>query len=297
MMIQQILQEKKQLVDQYLAKLLATTEPANQTLYDSMNYSLLAGGKRIRPALFLMALDFLGKPSAAYLDAACAIECIHTYSLIHDDLPQMDNDDYRRGKLTNHKIYGAGMATMAGDGLLTYAFTLLSEMKSVTPDIRCQLIALLARAAGPEGMVGGQAQDIEAEHRQLTMNALRTLDYYKTGRLLCVPLDMASAAANAEHETADAFHVYGLHIGYLFQITDDLLDATGSLEEMGKIRDRIRSIIRPLMLLWQVLPERGNWLRRNAIKRFMPWLNWERGRNLSKSLPCICCTEQNNRRI
>lgn len=234
MMIQQILQEKKQLVDQYLAKLLATTEPATQTLYDSMNYSLLAGGKRIRPALFLMALDFLGKPSAAYLDAACAIECIHTYSLIHDDLPQMDNDDYRRGKLTNHKIYGAGMATMAGDGLLTYAFTLLSEMKSVTPDIRCQLIALLARAAGPEGMVGGQAQDIEAEHHQLTMNALRTLDYYKTGRLLCVPLDMASAAANAEHETADAFHVYGLHIGYLFQITDDLLDATGSLEEMGK---------------------------------------------------------------
>ncbi len=233
-MIQSILQEKKRLVESRLQELLQTKEPAHRTLYDAMNYSLLAGGKRIRPALFLMGLDLFRVPSAPYIDAACAIECVHTYSLIHDDLPQMDNDDYRRGKLTNHKVYGAGMATMAGDGLLTYAFELLTGLPAAAPEIRCRLIMLLAKAAGPEGMVGGQAQDIEAEGRLLTPAELRTLDRCKTGCLLCAPLDMAAAIAEAGDIEAAELHEYGIHLGQLFQITDDLLDAGGTLEEMGK---------------------------------------------------------------
>lgn len=233
-MIQQILNEKKQQVELRLRHLLRTEEPALRTLYASMNYSLLAGGKRIRPALFLMALDLLGQPSGDYLDAACALECVHTYSLIHDDLPQMDDDDYRRGRLTNHKVYGAGMATMAGDGLLTFAFELLAGMEQVPAAVRCRLIRILAQAAGPDGMVGGQAQDIEAERRRLTLEELRTLDRCKTGCLLCAPLDMAAVLAEADAPVAEALHAYGIQLGQLFQITDDLLDVSGSLEEMGK---------------------------------------------------------------
>lgn len=154
-MIQEILKEKQKLINHRLALLLKADRVEHETLYSAMNYSLLAGGKRIRPFLFLTVLDILGVDSGLYIDAACALECVHTYSLIHDDLPAMDNDDYRRGRLTNHKVYGAGMATQAGDGLLTFAFQLLSEQKQIASDIRVELISLLARAAGPEGMVGG----------------------------------------------------------------------------------------------------------------------------------------------
>lgn len=232
-MIQNILRQKKERVEARLAGLLHTEEEAHRTLYAAMDYSLLAGGKRVRPALFLMTLDLFGVPDTPYLDAACALECVHTYSLIHDDLPQMDNDDYRRGRLTNHKVYGAGMATMAGDGLLTCAFALLAGM-DIAPEVRCGLIALLAHAAGPEGMVGGQAQDIESEGKTLTADALRTLDRCKTGCLLAAPVDMGALVAGAEKRQADALHRYALHVGQLFQITDDLLDVSGTLEHMGK---------------------------------------------------------------
>lgn len=234
-MIKEILKEKKTLVDAALASLLAGAGAADENLLSSMNYSLLAGGKRVRPALFLMALEIFGKKAEDYLSAACALECVHTYSLIHDDLPQMDNDDYRRGRLTNHKVYGAGMATMAGDGLLTYAFELLAKMEDVSAETRVALIRILAEASGPAGMVGGQALDIEAEKKKLTISELRRLDRCKTGCLLTAPLDMAAVIADAPADIAAALHAYGLHIGQLFQITDDLLDAEGSLETMGKL--------------------------------------------------------------
>ena len=140
-MIGSLLNEKKADIDKELANLLADN---GSELYKSMNYSLLAGGKRLRPALFLMLLEIFGLEAGSYMKVACAIECIHTYSLIHDDLPAMDNDDYRRGKLTNHKIFGPGMATMAGDGLLTYAFELISNQENISPDTRCHLISSLA---------------------------------------------------------------------------------------------------------------------------------------------------------
>ena len=233
-MVRDILKEKKDIIEERLSWLLTADILEHRRLYEAMNYSLLAGGKRIRPALFLMVLDVLGQESMLYLDAACAIECVHTYSLIHDDLPQMDNDPYRRGKPTNHMVYGAGMATMAGDGLLTYAFGLLAGMNGIPADTRCRLISILAAAAGPAGMVGGQAQDIESENKQLTIEMLHTMDRCKTGCLLTAPVDMAAVIGGADGQTQSALHAYGLHLGQLFQITDDLLDCTGTLEEMGK---------------------------------------------------------------
>ena len=215
-MIQEILKEKQKLINHRLGVLLKADRVEHETLYSAMNYSLLAGGKRIRPFLFLTVLDILGVDSGLYIDAACALECVHTYSLIHDDLPAMDNDDYRRGRLTNHKVFGAGMATQAGDGLLTFAFQLLSEQKQIASDIRVELISLLARAAGPEGMVGGQAHDIEAEGKHLTLSELKILDACKTGCLLSAPVSMACAVAGTA-------------------LKDRVLLEKGNLEDMGKM--------------------------------------------------------------
>ncbi|WP_303856348.1 polyprenyl synthetase family protein [Allisonella histaminiformans] len=175
-----------------------------------------------------------GVNSSRYLDIACAIECIHTYSLIHDDLPCMDNDDYRRGRLTNHKVFGPAMATLAGDGLLTYAFELLTSGSQISPVKQSRLVYILAKAAGPSCMVGGQAQDIESENRKQTVEELKFMDSCKTGCMLTSPVDMASVLADCEKIEYDALHSFSVHLGLLFQITDDLLDATSSLETMGK---------------------------------------------------------------
>lgn len=234
-MIREVLKAKQKLINDRLAVLLKSDRLEHKTLYDAMNYSLLAGGKRIRPFLFLTVLDTLGVDSSRCVDAACALECVHTYSLIHDDLPAMDNDDYRRGRLTNHKVYGAGMATQAGDGLLTFAFQLLAEQKQIPADVRIELIDILARAAGPEGMVGGQAQDMEAEGKPLTLSELKTLDACKTGCLLAAPVSMACAVAGASLKDRLLLETFAAHLGLLFQITDDLLDEKGNLEDMGKM--------------------------------------------------------------
>ena len=233
-MPQDVLREKKAEIEEVLSNLLHAENPALRTLYESMNYSLLAGGKRIRPALFLLTLDALGARPEGALTVAAAMECVHTYSLIHDDLPQMDNDDYRRGRLTNHKVYGAGMATMAGDGLLTEAFRLIAGEETIAAEQRCELISILAKAAGPSGMVGGQAIDIESEGKLLSADELCFMDACKTGCLLTAPVDMAAVLAEADAETKAALHDYALHLGILFQITDDLLDSVGDLKEMGK---------------------------------------------------------------
>ncbi len=229
-----VLAEKKSAVERALQTLLQTEETDLSVLFAAMNYSLLAGGKRIRPILFLLTLNVLGAKPEGAMSVAAAIECVHTYSLIHDDLPQMDDDDYRRGKPTNHKVYGAGMATMAGDGLLTEAFHLLASEETISAETRCRLISVLAKAAGPVGMVGGQAIDISAEGKILTAAELARMDEKKTGALLTAPVDMAVILAGADAERGAALHRYATHLGLLFQITDDLLDATGDLETMGK---------------------------------------------------------------
>lgn len=234
-MIREMLKEKQEIINHRLGELLVPDRKEHKTLYDAMNYSLLAGGKRIRPFLLLTVLEVLGKDSAPYVDAACALECIHTYSLIHDDLPAMDNDDYRRGRLTNHKVFGAGMATQAGDGLLTFAFQLLAEDPHIPEEIKPRLISIAARAAGPAGMVGGQAHDMESENRDLSLAELKILDASKTGCLLAAPVEMAAVLAGAGEEDRKALADFASHLGFLFQITDDLLDEKGNLEEMGKM--------------------------------------------------------------
>lgn len=233
-MIESVIKNKQEVINEKLESLLKAPRDEYQILFDSMNYSLLAGGKRIRPILFLLALELFGIDSLRYAEIACAIECVHTYSLVHDDLPAMDNDDYRRGRLTNHRKYGAGIATMAGDGLLTYAFELLARQEYLLPEIRVKLILILAKASGAIGMVGGQAYDKLLEGKEIGEQELAFLDDCKTGQLLCAPLDMAAEISSPPIHAKRNLHEFGKHLGRLFQITDDLLDVNGSLEEMGK---------------------------------------------------------------
>ncbi|MFT8871099.1 MAG: polyprenyl synthetase family protein [Sporolactobacillus sp.] len=204
------------------------------TLREAMLYSLTAGGKRIRPILLFATLDALGHEREAGLSVAVALEMIHTYSLIHDDLPAMDNDDLRRGRLTNHKVYGEGTAILAGDGLLTAAFQIVAEESTIAPDMRVRLIAMLAAAAGPAGMVGGQEDDLEAEQQSLTLDALQSVHSRKTGKLICFPVEAAALLSQATVDQSAALLRYAECLGLAFQIGDDVLDVAGRQDEIGK---------------------------------------------------------------
>lgn len=204
------------------------------TLFSSMNYSLMAGGKRLRPALTLAVVEMTGGTiTADRLRAACALELLHTYSLIHDDLPAMDNDNLRRGKATNHVKYGAGMATLAGDGLLTLAFQWVSDngLPSMT---RAQLVAKLAQAAGPSGMVAGQARDILGEQRTLDLQQLQYLHRQKTGALLKYAVEAGGILTNQPQPMLTQLSQFGAQFGLAFQIYDDILDVTATASELGK---------------------------------------------------------------
>lgn len=207
---------------------------APKHLKESMLYSLKAGGKRIRP-LFVLAVSqmFNNKQKEAYTVAA-AVEMIHTYSLIHDDLPSMDNDELRRGKPTNHVVYGEALATLAGDALNTLSFGVLARMKNITPDIKIELINLLSVAAGAEGMVGGQVLDIDGETRQLSLEELENVHLNKTGALLRFSIESGAVLSNATEEERKNLVEYAHHIGLAFQIQDDILDIEATSEELGK---------------------------------------------------------------
>ena len=227
------LPQLQSLINDYLA-LHLDAESDQPTLTAAMRYSLLAAGKRLRPALTLAVSEMLGQElTPAVVKAACAVELLHTYSLIHDDLPAMDNDDLRRGKPTNHKQFGAGMATLAGDGLLTLAFTWLSENDLPTAT-RLALVQALAKAAGPAGMVAGQAKDIEGEGKHLDLAALRDLHAEKTGALLCYAVEAGGLIAGASEGTLATLRDFGRQYGLAFQIEDDLLDVTASEATVGK---------------------------------------------------------------
>ncbi len=203
------------------------------TLCDAMRYSLLAGGKRLRPVLTLECSRLCGGADAAALNLACAVEMVHTYSLIHDDLPCMDNDDLRRGKLTNHKVFGEAMAVLAGDGLLTAAFETAAGAR-LPAQQTALAVAALARAAGPAGMVGGQALEMTKEGQVLTEEELGEIHRLKTGALLSVAADLGCIAAGALEEDRRAVRAYAGCMGLAFQIRDDMLDVEGSLEAFGK---------------------------------------------------------------
>ena len=207
-----------------------------ETIYEAMRYSLLAGGKRLRPILCLASCELAGGTTSMAMPTACALEMIHTMSLIHDDLPAMDNDDYRRGKLTNHKVYGEDIAILAGDGLLTYAFEFIAtKTENVPPQQVLQTIAYLGRAAGAGGLIGGQVVDVESEGK--TDVSLETLNYihaHKTGALLEACVVCGAVLASASEADLQRLSRFAKNIGLAFQIIDDILDITATQEELGK---------------------------------------------------------------
>lgn len=233
-MLKTYLETSKQSIEQWLSTVLHSPIPEYKRLYEAMNYSLLQGGKRIRPILTKAVLEAMKVDASLYKEFLCALECIHTYSLIHDDLPAMDNDDYRRGNLTNHKVYGDGMAILAGDGLLTYAFQLCSENTTASAEQKIKAIQCLATAAGPEGMVGGQAFDLLSEGKHIPLEELKILHSGKTGALFNAAIELGLILSNADQTKYAAYMTYANCLGLLFQITDDILDVTGTIEELGK---------------------------------------------------------------
>lgn len=220
-------------VDQYLLEAIRT-QPLTDSLKESMLYSLEAGGKRVRPMLLLAVLDEFGVPLEKGLDAACALEYIHTYSLIHDDLPAMDNDDLRRGKPTNHIVYGEATAILAGDALLTEAFRLISSSNQYTDSQKVALITLLSEAAGAAGMVGGQLMDMEAEGKLVELEHLQKIHALKTGALLRFSVEAGALLANVQLEEKKELMTYAHALGILFQVQDDILDVTSDSASLGK---------------------------------------------------------------
>ncbi|WP_343033685.1 polyprenyl synthetase family protein [Alkalicoccus luteus] len=203
-------------------------------LKESMLYSLEAGGKRVRPLLVYAVLDTYGISAEKADKTACAIEFIHTYSLIHDDLPAMDDDDIRRGRPTNHRVYGEACAVLAGDALLTQSFQLIAGDKLLSADKKVDIIAAVSEASGAPGMVGGQLDDMEAEGREVDVEELEYIHARKTGALLSVALQAGAVIAGAPEEEQRALEAFGKHIGLSFQIKDDLLDVEGEESEIGK---------------------------------------------------------------
>jgi geranylgeranyl diphosphate synthase type II len=228
------LKEKKQLVENRLSELLPCSDDYSETLYKAMHYSVFAGGKRLRPILVIAGAEAVGGCGEDVLDIACALEMIHTYSLIHDDLPAMDNDDYRRGILTNHKVYGEGMAILAGDALLTQAFVVLGSISSVANGKKLNIVREIAQAAGAKGMVGGQAVDILSEGKAVDRATLQFIHKNKTGALIRAAVRSGAIFAGAAANELRALSAFAEEFGLLFQITDDILDVIGNKEKLGK---------------------------------------------------------------
>ncbi len=228
------LKQQKDLVDRALDLSLPINKP--EKIYEAMRYSLLAGGKRLRPILCLATCELTGGTIEMAMPTACALEMIHTMSLIHDDLPAMDNDDYRRGKLTNHKVYGEDIAILAGDGLLAYAFEYVaSETKNVPPQQVLKVVALLSRALGAAGLVGGQVIDLESEGQSdVSVETLNFIHTHKTGALLEASVISGAILTGASDEEVHRLSKYAENIGLAFQIVDDILDITSTQEELGK---------------------------------------------------------------
>ena len=223
-----------EMTDRALSEYLTIKDNPQKKIYEAMAYSLFAGGKRLRPVIMLMTAKMLGKSPEICLPFACALEMIHTYSLIHDDLPSMDNDDLRRGKPTNHKVFGEAMAILAGDALLNKAFEIVSEYNAAGVSEKQVLMAIscLAKASGTEGMIGGQVVDIESTGEDLEL--LKYLHSLKTGALIRAAGVCGAILCGASDEQEKAIDEFCLNLGIAFQIQDDILDAYGNQEELGK---------------------------------------------------------------
>ena len=233
--LQEYLSEQVQAVDRVLNDWVPGEDVDPATIHRAMRYSLFAGGKRIRPILAVAAARAVSDAPDGVEDAAATLELIHTYSLIHDDLPALDNDDLRRGRPTCHKVFGEAMAILAGDSLLTLAFEVLSRLKRIDAERKIRLVEELSRAAGTVGgMIGGQVNDIEGERQRPTAELLESIHKAKTGALLRASVRMGGIYAGASEEELAALSEYGEHIGLAFQIIDDVLDVEESSEALGK---------------------------------------------------------------
>jgi geranylgeranyl diphosphate synthase, type II len=223
----------KEALEGYMADCINLLQ-APSILKDAMNYSLEAGGKRIRPLLLFATLHAFGLNPKIGLCPAAAIEMIHTYSLIHDDLPSMDNDDLRRGKPTNHIVFGSANAILAGDALLTYSFQLIADAKEISPEAKVSLIQQLSKAAGAEGMVGGQVADMSGEGKNLTLKELEYIHVHKTGKMLTYSVMAGAILAGASDKMKEHLYLFSSHLGLAFQIRDDILDLEGDQDLIGK---------------------------------------------------------------
>ena len=232
--LQELIRHTVRQVEERLNELLPGEDTPPATLHKAMRYSLFAGGKRIRPLLCLEAAKACGGEAENALNAACALETLHTYTLIHDDLPCMDDDDLRRGRPTNHKVFGEGIAVLAGDALLTEAFAMLARVPANERyDVR-DYVAELAHQTGSLHLVGGQVLDLEGEGRQLSLEELRAIHRGKTSALIMASVRLGGMSAACTPEQLDALTVYGRDLGLAFQIIDDILDVTSSPEVLGK---------------------------------------------------------------
>ncbi|MBD3866533.1 MAG: polyprenyl synthetase family protein [Acidobacteria bacterium] len=227
---------RRELIDRELDRLLTPSASPAATVEKAMHYAVMGGGKRLRPILALEACLACGGDDSAVLAPASALEMIHTYSLVHDDLPAMDDDDLRRGRATTHKVYGDAMAILAGDGLLTLAFRILGSQPAGDgfAVARCKAVALIAERAGVTGMVGGQVADLEAEGRPFDRERLEWIHRHKTGALLRASVELGAVLAGADETGLGALQRYGDGLGLAFQISDDILDCTATAADLGK---------------------------------------------------------------
>jgi len=234
--LQAYLAERRALVDAALERALPGEDTPPPTIHRAMRYSVLAGGKRLRPILAIAGAEAVGGTAAMVLPTACALEMIHTYSLIHDDLPAMDDDAYRRGRLTSHKVFGDAIAILAGDALLTLAFRLVADNAALVPDPRVvrDVVAEIADAAGTLGMVGGQVVDIESEGKAIAADTLEYIHRHKTAALIRASLRVGALLAGGDAKAVADVGEAGGELGLAFQIVDDILDVEGSLAELGK---------------------------------------------------------------
>ena len=230
------LNDRQTIVEEALLRYLPSEDNIPAEIFKAIHYSVFAGGKRIRPILCLAAVEAVGGDMAPAMPVACALELIHTYSLIHDDLPAMDNDDFRRGKPTSHKVFGEAIAILAGDALLTEAFVLLSRAEKVRlpAERRLAVIQIIAQAAGLSGMVGGQTLDLLAEKTTPDLEALRDIHRRKTGTLIVAAVKSGAIISSAREDKVQALIKYGMNIGLAFQIADDILNVEGDSNLMGK---------------------------------------------------------------
>ena len=234
-MLKEYLKEKKELIEKTIDSYLGEFSYPH-VIAEGMRYAVLNGGKRIRPVLILMTLDILGKDETLGLPSGAALEMIHSYSLVHDDLPALDNDDYRRGKLTTHKKFGEAQGILIGDSLLTHAFNVLTEKnEGVISDKKIvEIVKLTSSYAGINGMVGGQTVDVESEGKKIDMETLKYIHKNKTGKLLKLPIEIGCVIGDASNEIREKLEEYADLIGLAFQIKDDILDVEGEFEKLGK---------------------------------------------------------------